>query len=390
MRRFHTTITPGTIHHQARQLLESCLDWKAFHDSVPVKDLLDLLLMMAASAASLYATVRRFFSFSHQTGTLAVQANLPSMERLNAGLVQALHDVMQFSRQDRRRRWLAAIDTHNVPYYGTHSPEIAPYLVGGPKKQGTQWFLSYATAVLLHAGRRYTVGLCPLPAKTKPHEIVARLLDQIAAKGLKIRGVALDSGFESGETILLLQERALAYVVPLRRKGNGGNVRNAWFEGSHQRVKKVEWKTKRTHRLVRTHTFLWKGRRKTMLFAFKGWRGKRAHGIYEVARRQYQLYRRRFGIETSYRQKNQAKAFTTSRDPVYRLLLEGLGYLLRQLWVILTERLAKASKDSASRGSGPTMTLQQMVDWLVRELESLYPETCSIPCPTVINGHNSS
>src|ERR1039457_752131 len=45
-----------------------------------------------------------------------------------------------------------------------------------------------------------------------------------------------------------------------------------------------------------------------------------------------QLYRRRFGIETSYRQKNQAQAFTTSSDPVYRLLLEGVAYILRQVW----------------------------------------------------------
>jgi len=41
-----------------------------------------LLLLMAASAASLFATVRRFFSFSHQTGSLAVKANLPSRKNI--------------------------------------------------------------------------------------------------------------------------------------------------------------------------------------------------------------------------------------------------------------------------------------------------------------------
>ncbi len=166
MRHFHSTITPGVIHRTTRQALQATLDWEPFHDSVSVADLLDLLLLMAASTASLFATVRRFFGFSHETAQRAVPANLPSMDRLVQGLVGALHDVMQFSRQDRRRSWLLAIDTHNVAYYGRRNA----YVVGGPKKQGTKWFFSYATAVLLHKHRRYTVALCPVPSATKPHE----------------------------------------------------------------------------------------------------------------------------------------------------------------------------------------------------------------------------
>ena len=219
------SITPTVVHDRARQALRQVLDWVPFHKSVSVDELLDLLLLMAASAASLFATVRRFFSFSHQTGSLAVKANLPSRknsDRLTRGLVDALYEVMAFSRQDRRRRWMVAIDVHNVAYYGPPTSDV----VGGPKKQGTKWFFAYATAVLLHKHRRYTVALAPLPPKTKPHEIVGRMLEQIAEKGLKIRGVTLDSAFDSGETLLLLQERHLAYSVPLRRKGKGRNARN--------------------------------------------------------------------------------------------------------------------------------------------------------------------
>src|SRR5882762_727063 len=134
MRRLHV-ITPGVVHQQARQALSRSLDWKPFHESVSVDHLLDLLLLMAASTASLFATVRRFFSFSHQTATLAVTANLPdrkNVDQLTHGLVDALFEVAQFSRRDRRRRWMAAIDTHLVPYYGKPNPDV----VGGPKKQG--------------------------------------------------------------------------------------------------------------------------------------------------------------------------------------------------------------------------------------------------------------
>ena len=371
--RHHHAITPRVIHRRAHQALRHAFDWVPFHQSVSVKELLDLLLLMAASGASLFATVRRFFSFSHQTGSLAVKANLPSrknIDRLTRGLVDALYDVLGFSRPDRRRRWMVAIDVNNVPYYGPPTPDV----VGGPKKQGTKWFFAYASAVLLHKRRRYTVALAPLLPKTKPHEIVRLLLDQIAEKGLKIRGVTLDSAFDSGDTLLLLQERQLAYSVPLRRKGKGRNARNACFEGRHNQVRWTEWTTDKTRRPVRTRTLLWKGRAKTMVFAFQGWSGDHARNVHHQAERLRQLYRRRFGIETSYRQKNQAKATTTSRDPVYRLLLEGLAYLLRQVWVVLTEELAHRSKASSNAWIG-ALTVQRMLDWIIHELTRLHPET---------------
>jgi hypothetical protein len=374
MRQCYSNITPGIIQHSARQILSGCLDWKPFRQSVSVSALLDLLLLMAATTASLFATVRRFFPFSHETAARAIRENLPDMDRLVAGLVDSLHDVLGFSRLDRRRRWLLGIDIHHKAYYGQRTPDV----VGGPKKQGTKWFFGYATAVLLHKRRRYTVGLCPLTPGLKPDDIVRNLLDQIAEKGLKIRGVALDSGFDSGEVVLLLQERGLGYTVPLRRKGKGNNARNRCFEGRHRLIRWAEWKTERTRRLVQTRTFLWKGRLKTMVFAFAGWGGERALNIHKQALRQRRLYRQRFGIETSYRQKNQAEATTTSRDPVYRMLLEGVAYLLRQVWVVLTEQIARCRHlKPGDWVSDLTMTI--LLDWLAHALERLYPENRSIP-----------
>ena len=45
------------------------------------------------------------------------------------------------------------------------------------------------------------------------------------------------------------------------------------------------------------------------------------------------LFRKRFGIETSYRQLGEGLAQTTSRDRRYRLLRVGLALLLRNVWV---------------------------------------------------------
>jgi hypothetical protein len=375
MRQLHSTITPAVVHQHARKILQNVLDWKDFGQSVSVAHLLDLLLRMAASAASLFAIVRRFFPFSHETASRAVKANLPDSAHLVQGLLDALYQTAAFSRQDRRRRWHLACDTHLVPYYGQRTP----FVVGGPKKQGTKLFFGYATAVLLHKRRRYSIALCPLAPKTKPHEIVRTLLQQIAEKGLKIQGVVLDSAFDSGETILLLQEQGLAYTVPLRRKGNTRNARNLLFEGRHKQIRWAQWNVKDTPRQVRTRTVLCKSSVKTMVLAFQGWNATKARTVYQEAARQQRLYQQRFGIETSYRQKNQAQATTTSRDPVYRLLLEGLGYLLRQLWVVLTAQLhPQRSRPNIWIGQ---LTMQRLLDWLCHELTRLHPEKLSIPVP---------
>jgi hypothetical protein len=355
-------------------MLQYTLSWKPYHQSVSVSALLDLLLLMAATGASLFATVRRFFKFSHETASRAVKANLSTEAILLQGLVQAFYNVLLLSRQDRRRRWHVAIDTHNVCYYGQHTADI----IGGPKKQGTKWYFGYATAVLLHKHRRYTVALCPVKPGQKPHEIVQLLLDQIQQHGLKIRGIALDSAFDSGDTLLLLQQRQLAYVVPLRRKGSGNNARNRCFIGRHRQIRWTEWITEKTRHRVRTRVLLWIGSRKTTAFAFGGYGGNTARARHQHAEQQRRLYQRRFGIETSYRQKNQAQATTTSKDPVYRLLLEGIAYLLRQVWVVLTEELARC------QGLKPgawvaDLTLAKLLDWLVDALKSEHHEDCTIP-----------
>ena len=64
---------------------------------------------------------------------------------------------------------------------------------------------------------------------TQPYRTVATLLEHLGRKGLRIRSVVLDSGFDSGETILLSQNLGLSYTVPLRRKGKGLNRRTACF-----------------------------------------------------------------------------------------------------------------------------------------------------------------
>ena len=74
----------------------------------------------------------------------------------------------------------------------------------------------------------------------------------------------------------------------------------------------------------------WKGKRGRVALVFAYW-GFRPGSIPWIR----QTYRRRFGIETSYRQMERARIRTSTRDPLRRLLFAGIALLLRNAWVWL-------------------------------------------------------
>jgi hypothetical protein len=375
MRPSYRSITPAVVRAVATEHLRAAFDWTP-RRAVSVDDLLRFLLLMATGLTSVFDVVRRLFPFSHDSARRAAYDHCPSRPAVAAGLNRALHRLLAASRLDRRRRWDVAIDSHLVPYYGQPTPDV----VGGPRKAGTKQFHGYATATLLRPGHRSTVAREALDRHARPHEVVRRLLDRVAEFGLKIRGVTADSWFDSGDTLLLLQGRGLAYAIPLRRIGKASNARNRLFEHPTDTVHPAAWKTEAGGTAVTTAVYVWHRRRTgtSLAIAFGGrWAGAGA-GTRAAGRAARAAYRSRFGIETSYRQKNQARANTTSKNAAYRLLLEGLGYLIRQVWVLLTEQLGRVT-GRWKPGWVSALPLAVLVRWLDEALRGGLTETREIP-----------
>ena len=55
------------------------------------------------------------------------------------------------------------------------------------------------------------------------------------------------------------------------------------------------------------------------------------------------MYRKRFGIETSYRQMHEARIKTCTRNPKLRLLFIGIALVLRNVWVWLHFKLDRVA-----------------------------------------------
>jgi putative transposase len=84
------------------------------------------------------------------------------------------------------------------------------------------------------------------------------------------------------------------------------------------------------------------------------------------------MYRQRFGIETSYRQMNQVRARTTSRQPVIRLLLVGLAFILFNLYIANRQRFTICLKNPTKPFSKFWLTLRRLVRMLAHAVENLF------------------
>jgi putative transposase len=82
-------------------------------------------------------------------------------------------------------------------------------------------------------------------------------------------------------------------------------------------------------------------------------------------------YRSRFGIETSYRQLNEARVKTCTRNPVVRFFFIALALLLRNVWVWFHwERLATPRR-GRRRLRLERMRFKAMLLWLLHAAEEL-------------------
>jgi hypothetical protein len=100
------------------------------------------------------------------------------------------------------------------------------------------------------------------------------------------------------------------------------------------------------------------GKQRSQKLLFAAWR---VHGAPAEIR---QKYRKRFGIESTYRQRRQARIHTCTRNPHLRLLFVVVALLLRNLWVWLHEQLLSEGPVDDLTLHPEMLRFQRMLDWI--------------------------
>ena len=338
-----------------------------------------IVLRAAARLTSVFAACRDLANAPSQQAvfdalTDGLPRTLPVLEkRLNWALTSA------WPRRWQRRRWQVAIDWHLVPYYGA-AHQSRNEIYRSKQRQGTTHFHAYATACIVQYGHRYTLALTWVRRHESTVTVLRRLLARLRELGVKTKVVLLDRAFFTAAVTAFLQAESQPFLMPVLCRGRRPKkqTKRAARPGGLRWIKrqKAGWYEHTLKNASAAATFLVcvayrsyyhrkAGQRRQQKLLFAAWR---VHGTPTEIR---ERYRKRFGIETSYRQLRQARITTCSRNPHLRLVFVAIALLLRNLWVwIHATRLAD--------GRGATMTLRlerlrfkQLLDWIAQAVTAL-------------------
>jgi putative transposase len=378
-------LTAQDVLTHARTRLRDHVSLHAAGSVCTTDDLLNVLLGVAVTQGTIEAvcadlpgtpnpeTIRRYLNAQLRPD------ELPRLEeQVNAALAD---DIPRRVLTDARD---VAIDLHDRPYYGT-SPQAEGGWVRGEAKDGTTRFYRLATAYVMLNGLRVTLALRFVRPEDDTVTILHCLLQRIASLELRLKRLFLDKGFAGTPVLAYLTQRRQPAIIacPIRGKTGGTRAlcrgqssyrtRYTFNAGSAQAftaevaVCRVLTTAKRTQRMERRASWL--------LFILIE--------LDLVPKRVRKLYRRRFGIESSYRCGGHVRGWTTSRNVAYRFMLLGLSFMLLNVWVHLRWCFTQVPR----RGRRWLMTqhfaLRRFANFVRRALERHYSYIHEITAPAV-------
>lgn len=345
--------------------------------------LLTIVLRAAARCTSVSAACRDLARApSDQAVMTGLDAGLPKTlsvleQRLNESLTHELPRCL------RRRTWPVAIDWHLSPYYGQPFRSRNELYYGKPR-QGTKKFHAYASACIVYHGQRYTLAVSWVRRHESTVTVLKRLFARIGEIGLKTRRVLLDRAFFNVPVVAWLQQQKTPFLMPVMFRGRKPKKRRL-AKGLHGiKRQSAGWypylmKNKSCQAKVsicvgyRRHRHRKDGKQVKQKLLFAAWRVK---GSPTAIREEY---RRRFAIETSYRQMRQARIYTCTRNPRLRLMFVAVALIVRNLWVwIHATKLAEGAYDRLILHL-ERLRFRRMLEWLVTHTVTLHHDG-STPC----------
>jgi putative transposase len=374
MRRSQHTLKATEVQHLASQLLRPLLGtWPRLRSCT-----CDVVIAILTYAASRISSI---------TDACLRLANAPDSDIVLARLAQQLVDrdtldhrlqvLLRASlpRSLRRGQWIIAIDTTLIPYHGLPFADESEIFRSQPK-HGTTHFHCYATAFVIRDGLRFTLAILPVDQGIPMKEVVRTLRRRVVAMGIKPKLLLLDRGFNNAGVVRYLQSARQPFITP--QAVHGKKPKNGVLTGlrairAHHRTgwTSYSWKPNSTgERRVSVALCVLRrsriDRRGHRTFLYACW------GVRRSPSDVYRIYRLRFGVETSYRQMNQVRIRTSTRNPSLRLLFVVVALLLRNLWAWLHWAVLAEPRRGGRRVRLQRLRLRAMANWLLHLAEQRF------------------
>ena len=360
----------------ARSRLEQFLPLKANGYACTTRQLLDVLLAVSANKDTIEQvcadlkikvgaeTIRGYFNEQ-----LKVENLFELQESVNAALQTSLNPDL------KRQTLEVAIDFHDQGYYGK-AEQSEGLWVGAEAKNGTTKVYRVATVYVIKNGHRLTLGIKFVVPGETAKEIVEYLLKQLKALEIEARMLYLDRGFGSIEIARYVQEIGQTAIIACPIRGKTGGLKALCVGRKSYRTRHVFKSAKHGTEEVEM----------AMFKAFtnctkKGVKVRKAKWLAYIlvncadnlsAKKVKEKYRRRFGIEASYRCAKKVRGWTTSSNAAYRFVLIGMSFLLTNIWQELQSHWTRKAQVGRASWNWRKFRLKRFVNFLRKAIEKLY------------------
>jgi hypothetical protein len=364
------------IRHFTQQVLQKHVPLNVHGYRCQTEMILDVLLKASAEESSLEAasadlegsadsnTIREYLNQALAAETKDLRQQEQAM---NAALAEAIPSALPRTQVE------VAIDFHDEPFYGRQE-NLCEVTCHGQAKKGTTHFVRIATAYVIWKQVRLTLAVRYVLPEDETLAVLQCLLEQLKELDIHGRVLYLDKGFASGPVIRYLQEQHQAAILACPIRGKDGGT-HALCQGQRSYTTPYTFSdgTQVTLALKASLVPDKTGKRRRKWLAFI---------VIELewsVEQVYQQYRRRFGIEGSYRLLRRVRATTTSRNPAVRFFLLAVGLVLENCWVFLRWEFARLKARGPRRVEEARLRFHRFTHLLIRAIEQVYGTVMAIP-----------
>jgi hypothetical protein len=355
------------VREAVEALLDETFGWTAKGSKCDSRLVLNVLVSAAVTGRTIESvcndltvpvtsnTIRNYVNQQLTVDGLEEQAR-----QVNEALVKALPDTLP------REGCEMAIDCHDEPFYGKR-PELTRYSCGSQAKAGTTHFYRIASLYVMWRQVRVTLAVVYVQPEMSLLSVVQRLVERMTTLGFRPRVLYMDKGFCCGEVIRYLQQTPLPILLACPVRGKAGGIRRL-CQGRRAYLTEYVFTDGTAVRLAlvprRVPDKTGKRRTKWLVFVLVNlnWSAKKAA----------QRYRRRFGIESAFRQLRQIRARTAGRNPALRFCLLSLPLILLNVWTFFRLAATRVLATGPTRWFPTLFQLPRFIAFLRRAIEQHY------------------
>lgn len=375
MNNHNLTLTDRKVLTETRSSLEQQVPLSAEGYECTTDDLYQVLLGASVECSTIEAVCQELVGTpvgNTVRGYLNEQLCVEELPTLEDQFNQAL--AAHLPQRIRRKLRVLAMDLHDRPYYGKTKQEEGLW-VRGRAHDGTTRFYRIATAYVVLKGLRFTLAIRFVLPGDKPVKIIQHLWQRVAALSIPVKYLLLDRGFAGIDVQDYLEQQGIPAIIACPIRGKQGGTRALCHGrksyGTQHTFSSDGRRKQRTAEVVVCRTFT-TAKRTKRLKRRAMWQIFILIHLEMTPRQVRRCYRRRFGIETSYRCASKVRAWTTSPNPALRFLLMALAVYLVNVWVWLCWRFTQIPRRGHRRFDEKLFQLSRFARFIVHGLEDHY------------------